>query len=120
MTETTLNWQVMDDADTVAGAAYESILDSAEEAITLRGRFRIVLAGGSTPLQVYRMLADAHAEWPGWEIYYGDERCLPRDDPERNSLMAKQAWLSKVDIPASQVHMMPAERGAGDLSLIHI
>ena len=88
------------------------IVQCATQAITERGQFSIVLAGGHTPRAVYRLLREAQTDWSKWHIYYGDERCLPRDHTNRNSLMAEQAWLSHVTIPASQIHPIPAELGA--------
>ena len=45
-------------------------------------------------------------------IYYGDERCLPADDKDRNSIMASNALLSKVGISAANIFTMPTELGA--------
>jgi 6-phosphogluconolactonase len=45
-------------------------------------------------------------------VYFGDERCLPADDAERNSRMAADAWLNRAPIPQDQVHAIPAELGA--------
>jgi len=81
-------------------------------AIKERGRFLLVLAGGSSPCGVYQRLREAAADWTNWHIFFGDERCLPADDPERNSKMAFDAWLSHVPIPPGQIHVMPAELGA--------
>jgi len=81
-------------------------------AIRERGRFRIVLSGGETPLGVYRLLRTANAAWADWQIHFGDERCLPSDAVERNSRMAGLAWLDHVPLPAVQVHTIPAELGA--------
>jgi 6-phosphogluconolactonase len=47
-----------------------------------------------------------------WNVYFGDERCLPVDDPARNSRMAGEAWLDHVFIPTVQFHAIPAELGA--------
>ena len=44
-----------------------------------------MLAGGSTPLETYARLASSEQNWRRWYLYYGDERCLPADDPQRNS-----------------------------------
>jgi 6-phosphogluconolactonase len=95
----------------VAEACAECVLDLAAAAIASRGRFAIVLAGGSTPAAAYRLLALADSDWSRWHVYFGDERCLPPDDPERNSRMAADALLDLVPIPARQVHPIPAERG---------
>jgi len=71
-----------------------------------------VLAGGRTPQAAYGLLVGADTDWSRWEIYFGDERCLPVDDAERNSLMAARALLDSVAVPAANVHPIPAERGA--------
>ena len=104
-------WHILETADQVAQAACQQILKSAEQAIAERGIFKLVLAGGSTPEKVYRLLARTHADWSKWTIYYGDERCLPADHADRNSLMATQAFLEKVAIPDSQIFTIPAELG---------
>ncbi|KAA6187703.1 6-phosphogluconolactonase [Thiohalocapsa marina] len=103
---------LFEDAAAVAEAAAEWILEQARRAIAARGAFRIVLAGGTTPLMAYRRLAQAQsADWSAWHVYHGDERCLPADDAERNSRAADQAWLGRVSIPPRQIHVIPAELG---------
>jgi 6-phosphogluconolactonase len=95
----------------VAAAAAVHILASAREAVAARGRFRVVLAGGTTPLAAYRLMAGAASEWSAWEVYFGDERCLPPDHAERNSRAAAQALLDCVPIPRANVFPMAAELG---------
>lgn len=104
-------WLVFADATEVAREAARRIAAAAAAAIAARGRFRVVLAGGGTPLAAYRLLAETDQDWARWEIYFGDERCLPPDDAERNSRMAEDAWLHRV-APRPSVHVIPAERGA--------
>jgi 6-phosphogluconolactonase len=99
-------------AEALRDAACRRILDAAASAIAQRGEFLIVLAGGRTPLEVYRRLVDANTEWARWTIFFGDERCLPRDDPDRNSRMAIEAWLAHVPVPHDRIHPIPAELGA--------
>ena len=106
------NWHLFDDASDVAHEAARRILMAADRAIRKQGRFSIVLAGGGTPEATYRLLVDAVAEWSKWHIYFGDERCLPADDAERNSVMAASALLDHVAIPADHIHPIPAEQGA--------
>ncbi len=93
-------------------AAAQAILNAARHAVSQRGAFHIVLAGGTTPRRVYELLRRADAGWAAWHVYFGDERCLPPDHAERNSLMAAQAWLDHVAIPPNQIHLIPAELGA--------
>lgn len=105
-------WRVLPDADAVARAAAKLIIETAADAITHRGRFRLVLAGGRTPEAAYHLLAHQSADWEQWEIFFGDERCLPVDHVERNSGMAERVLLSKVPITPDRVHAIAAERGA--------
>ena len=104
-------WHTLETADQVALAACQQILKSAEHAIAEHGTFKLVLAGGGTPEKVYRLLAQADADWANWFIYYGDERCLPADHADRNSLMATSAFLEKVAIPDAHIFTIPAELG---------
>ena len=112
-----LEYTLLPDSAAVAHAAAERILSAAERAITMRGEFKLVLAGGSTPQAAYRILAAADAQWQHWHIYFGDERCLPADDPERNSRMAFEALLDHVAIPREQIHTINAEQGAQTAAL---
>ncbi len=105
-------WHLFDDAPAVAREAARRILAAVDKAISLQGKFSIVLAGGSTPEATYRLLVDADTDWSKWHIYFGDERCLPMDDAERNSVMATSSWLDHVTIPDKNIHPIPAEQGA--------
>jgi len=104
-------WRVFDDADTLVGALADALCAEAKSAIAARGAFHLVLAGGSTPLALYRALADRHAGDAHWHVWYGDERCLPADHPERNSAMIEAAWLAASRIPPENRRPIPAELG---------
>lgn len=104
-------WHVYPDATALCQRAAGAIARVAAEAIARRGAFRIVLTGGSTPREVYRLLRDATSDWARWHVYIGDERCVPAGHAERNDAMARAAWLAHVPVPESQIHMMPAELG---------
>jgi 6-phosphogluconolactonase len=93
-------------------AAVQAILHAAQQAISQRKAFHIVLAGGTTPRRVYESLRETDADWTAWHIYFGDERCLPPDHAERNSRMAALAWLDHIAIPSGQIHPISAENGA--------
>lgn len=108
----TTRWQSFNSQAEINQATTQRILEAAKEAIAKHGSFLIVLAGGSTPKSVYELLAKADADWSKWHIYYNDDRCLPVDHADRNSLMAAKAWLDHVAIPKSQIHDIPTELGA--------
>ncbi len=107
----TTRWKHYESIEALRHDVCDVIVTSANEAIAKRGRFSIVLAGGNTPRAVYRLLRDLPMDWTKWHIYHGDERCLPSDHEDRNSLMVEQVWLHYVAIPTSQIHDIPAELG---------
>lgn len=104
-------WKQFESIDTLRHAVCDAIMQNAQEAITKNGQFSIVLAGGNTPRAIYRLLRDMPAEWSKWHIYINDDRCLPADHEDRNSLMVEQVWLSHVAVPKNQIHNIPSELG---------
>lgn len=106
------NTKVLSDPEAVAAAACGLIGAAAQEAIRQRRIFRLVLAGGKTPRRVYELLATTVQEWAAWEIFWGDERCVPADHPQRNSLQAQEVWLGRVAIPKRQIYPIAVELGA--------
>jgi 6-phosphogluconolactonase len=97
----------------LADAVARHIVARAAEAVAATGRFTLALAGGSTPRAAYAQLAtDAFAhrvEWGRVHVLWGDERCVPPDDPRSNYRMAKEALLDRVPIPAQRIHRIRGE-----------
>ena len=56
-------WQAMADVAALHEEAYRRILDASVSAITARGHFVLVLAGGNTPAPIYAALRDADTDW---------------------------------------------------------
>lgn len=81
------------------------------EALARHGTFHLVLAGGSTPRRLYQALARHPHHWTRWQVWLGDERCLPATDAGRNSVMARDSLLDHVPIPPARFHPIPAELG---------
>src|SRR5450432_2265001 len=111
MTEA-IRWHRMPSVPELQRLAASCVLTAAARAISARGVFKIVLAGGETPRPIYSALSQAFADWTRWQIYFGDERCVPPQDPARNSRMAADAWLDHASIPAANIYPIPAENGA--------
>ena len=114
-----VRWLGVPDVTELQRTACRRIIEAAERAIKQRGEFVIALAGGNTPRGVYRLLRAEGADWPHWNVYFGDERCLPADDAERNSRMAAVEWLDHVPIPKDQMHPISAELGASAAALAY-
>ena len=98
------------DLEALSRAAAELFADEALKAVEARGRFAVALAGGSTPCRTYELLANepfrSQVPWRQTHIFWGDERCVPADDPRNNALMARRLLLGQVPIPCEQVHPM--------------
>ncbi|HTA64104.1 MAG TPA: 6-phosphogluconolactonase [Xanthomonadaceae bacterium] len=107
-----VRWHGVGDSMEMESAASRRILDAAERALAERGRFSIVLAGGNTPRGTYTLLRGARTDWSLWDIWFGDERCAPTDDPLRNSEMARVTLLDELPMIAANVRPIPAELGA--------
>jgi 6-phosphogluconolactonase len=107
-----LRWHVYSSAEEAAAAVTGRLAVLASKAIAARGRFVVVLSGGSTPLPVYQAAAGLETQWSVWHVYLADERCLPPDHTERNDTMLRTTWLGSVPIPPQQIHSIPAEYGA--------
>jgi 6-phosphogluconolactonase len=87
------------------------ILEQAREAIAQRNEFRIALSGGNTPAPVYSRIA-AEARDFGWELVrftFGDERCVPPDDPRSNFRMARENLFVPAAVPEKSVMRMRGE-----------
>lgn len=56
----------------------------------------ISLTGGSTPRAAYEQAATLQPDWRGRQIYWSDERCVPRDDERSNYLLAERALLDRL------------------------
>jgi 6-phosphogluconolactonase len=107
-------WHTFDNPEDLSRSAFDAIAQCATEAIAERDRFLVVLSGGRTPASVYELLCHAQTDWSKWHVYHGDERCLPPEDGERNSMIASRALLEHVPIPAAQIHPIPAELGPAE------
>ncbi len=94
-----------------AADAADFILEQAHKAIGERNEFRIALSGGNTPRPVYARLAAIGHDLP-WDlirITFGDERCVPPDDPESNFRMAWETLLAPAAVPEKSILRMRGE-----------
>jgi 6-phosphogluconolactonase len=102
--------QVFDDSEQLSKAAAELFAEQARQAVAVRGRFCVALAGGNTPRLTYQQLALAplrkQIPWRQIHIFWGDERCVPADDPRSNAQMARETLLDRVPLPAAQIYPM--------------
>jgi 6-phosphogluconolactonase len=99
---------VGEDLAQVVEAAAAEIRRAAAAAIAARGRFRIALAGGTTPRALYPLLVQG-IDWASAEIFFGDERAVPPIDPRSNYRMARETLLEPAGIAGGCVRRWRAE-----------
>lgn len=104
--------EVVADRTALGNVVAARIATAARSAVAARGRFRLVLTGGSSPQGAYERLAGyagADVPWKATEIFVGDERWVPHDDPRSNFGMAKRLFLDTVPVAPEHVHPMPTD-----------
>ncbi|WAC12357.1 6-phosphogluconolactonase [Dyadobacter pollutisoli] len=81
-----------------------------QEVLGKQDRFTFVLSGGSTPKQLYALLAEApYSEsipWNRIHFFWGDERAVPFEDSRNNARMCYDELLDKVPVVAENIHVM--------------
>jgi 6-phosphogluconolactonase len=105
--------QIFKDLQELSLTAAELFVKSAAQAITTRGHFYTALSGGGTPKPLYELLARApyrdQIDWSKVHIFWGDERCVPHDDPGNNYFQAKQALFDHIPLPPENIHRVASE-----------
>src|ERR1051325_5841500 len=94
--------RVLPDADALADAAARLVAEHAQAAIDARGQFSIALSGGSTPKLLHQRLSSPplreQIDWTRVHVFFGDERCVPPEDPQSNYHMACDTLLDHVPV----------------------
>ncbi len=91
-------------AAVVADEIVATILENIED----HGRCSLVLAGGSTPAAIYRLLARPprvhDIPWENVHLFWGDERWTSAEDSQSNYRMVNETLLSHRKSPSENVH----------------
>lgn len=104
---------IVKDWRALVSEAAQRFTDAAQEAAESRGRFSVALSGGSTPGDLYRLLAQepyrAQIPWDRVHLFWGDERSVPPDHPDSNFRLADETLLAKVPLPPDNIHRVLGE-----------
>lgn len=100
--------RVFADAEDLARGAAAFFAEEISRAVVARGRASVLLAGGETPRRTYELLAEeslrAAIPWEKVHFFWGDERCVPADDPRSNQAMVRESLLDRVPVPPANIH----------------
>jgi 6-phosphogluconolactonase len=104
--------RVYADPEATAQAAAALVEEEIRAVRGASGTVHVALAGGSTPERTYELLGgDREMDWSGVELWMGDERVVPDDDPDSNLRIIREA-LKDAPLSASQWHRVPTELGS--------
>lgn len=107
------DFEVLEDLDALSHEAARYVMLSAREAVICTGRCTIALAGGETPRRLYELLGSEDyrgaVPWDEIDWFWGDERCVPPDDPRSNYRLAHETMLERAGVSPSRVHRMSGE-----------
>ena len=100
--------EIWPDADALAGAIAQRILDRLAQ-VQQSGRTpSIVLTGGTIAIAAYERIQAGAVDWTDVDVYWGDERFVPAGHADRNDQQARDAFLTRLGVPAARLHTMPA------------
>ena len=107
----------------IAEAAAKRFLETAVRAVEKSDRFIVVLAGGSTPRGLYRLLTESpyreKVPWRQTYFVFGDERCVPPDDDASNYRLVHETLLGPLEIPETRVLRMNGEQVPVDAARLY-
>lgn len=108
----------LESPDEVAASVADRVMRLLSDAQSLRRSASVVLTGGSISRKIHSDLpAEADdLDWSLVDVWWGDERFVPADDPERNSDQAREDLLDRVRLAPSRVHEMPSSDQFADVA----
>jgi 6-phosphogluconolactonase len=107
------------DIEELSRAAAILFVEQAARSVSERDRFLVALNGGNTPQRLFQLLAADFREQVDWRnvhIFWGDERCVPPEDPGSSYGQAQSILLGKVPIPNANIHRIKGELGPAQAS----
>lgn len=100
------------DRDALLQVHTRRFIKRARQVIDDFGEFTIALTGGTLGIDSLAAIASHpdrdSVDWSRVNIWWGDERWVPRSHPDRNALQARSALLDHVAVDPARVHEFPA------------
>jgi 6-phosphogluconolactonase len=93
----------------IAELAAERIASLLADAVDARGSAHLAVSGGNTPQPMFVALASLPVPWNVVHVWQVDERVAPPGSPERNLTTLTEALISRVPLPAANLHPMPVD-----------
>lgn len=101
---------VLEDATAAAQQAAARIAALLSATITLEGKARFAISGGSSPKLMFAELSRMDVDWTKVFLYWVDERVVPPDHPDSNFRMAMEHLVRPAGIPMDNLSRIAGER----------
>lgn len=104
---TTISVKTFSDSQQLSSFAAELVLKVVLDSVAKRDRSTISLSGGGTPAPLYTLLAKSpyreRLPWGQMCFFWGDERCVPPDDPQSSYHQAQTVLFAHVPVPVENI-----------------
>ena len=99
--------QAFADRDTLDQALAARAVSRLQQGIAQRGTAHLVVSGGSTPVNLFSILADVDIDWSRVVVLLADERWVPVDHEDSNERLVRETLLTAKAHQAQFVSLLP-------------
>src|SRR5437899_12960822 len=104
--------RIFPDIQELSRSAAAQIAELLERRFDETGSATLALSGGQTPRSLYTILSTEYRDtipWKGVHFFWGDERYVPKSDPESNYRAVEESLLRNISLPDSTIHAIPTD-----------
>jgi 6-phosphogluconolactonase len=102
-----MNVKINGSIDELITMIADDLTEKINDIISKNGQCRVVLSGGNSPRRLYELLASypyrTAIDWDRIYFFFGDERCVPFEDPDNNGAMLKKMLFEPLKIADSRI-----------------
>ncbi|GAA1978345.1 6-phosphogluconolactonase [Nocardioides panacihumi] len=119
MTQDDARVEVHEDAAALSTAVAGELLSRIADLQAAGDVPHVVLTGGTIAEKIHheitRLAPESGVDWGAVELWFGDERFVAPDSPDRNVAQARAAFIDAVGVPPHRVHEMASTADAADV-----
>ena len=114
MADGKLNLEILDNLSALSVRCLDFFIERVNQVLDKNEQFMVAISGGHTPECFYELLGHSPKalalRWERIHLFWVDERCVPSDSTSSNYKLALDTFLTKVSIPAKNIHRIEAEK----------
>lgn len=108
-----VHYCIQEDFSIAIDKAVDQWTKCANQAIELKGKFIVVLSGGNSPREFYRVLTQRVSKdiWAKTYLFLVDERCVPFEHVDSNAGLIDRLIVKPLNLSSKQVHWPLIKQG---------